>query len=142
VSGRALGPADGEFLAAHRWAMLTTLRRDGRAQTSMLAYHWDGTDLVLSTRSSSAKWANIGRRSDVVVSVQGDGGPEDHRFLAIDGDAERIEHDPERHDLTVRLLGSLLPADRASLQADLDAGLDARRRVIVRIRPRSATGRV
>jgi len=121
--------------------MLATTRADGAPQVSMLAYHWDGRDVVMSTRSSSAKWANVGRRAQVVVTVQGTSGDDDHRHLALAGRAERIDRDPRRRDLTIRLLESLLPVDRAVLQADVDAGLDARRRVVIRLVPERVTGR-
>ena len=103
----------------------------------MLAYHWDGVDLVFSLRSTAAKWANVARQPGVVVTV-----PDDARYLSVVGPAERIAADPERHDLTVRLRDSLLPAHNDSLQADVDAGLDARWRVVIRVRPTGAVGRI
>ena len=126
-----------QFLAGHRWALLATTRADGSPQVSMLAYHWDGTDVVFSVRSTAAKWANVGRRPAVVVTVV-----DDARYLSVAGTAERISADPARHDLTIRLRDSLLPPHHASLQADVDAGLDARRRVVIRVRPSGAVGRI
>jgi PPOX class probable F420-dependent enzyme len=130
-------PEQSAFLAEHRWALLATTRADGTPQVSMLAYHWDGTDIVFSLRSSAAKWANVGRQAGVVVTVT-----DDARYLSVAGTADRVTDDPERHDLTVRLRDSLLPEHFASLQADVDAGLDARRRVVIRVRPTGAVGRI
>lgn len=133
----AITPEQVAYLAEHRWALLATTRADGTPQVSMLAYHWDGTDLVFSIRSTAAKWTNIARQPGVVVSV-----PDDARYLSVHGTAERVVADPARHDLTVRLRDSLLPAHHASLQADIDAGLDARKRVIIRVVPSGAVGRI
>ncbi len=125
------------FLAEHRWALLATTRADGTPQVSMLAYHWDGADIVFSLRSSAAKWANVARQPGVVVTVT-----DDARYLSVAGTVDRVTDDPERRDLTVRLRDSLLPEHYASLQADVDAGLDARKRVVLRVRPTSAVGRI
>jgi len=130
-------PEQSTYLAEHRWALLATSRADGTPQVTMLAYHWDGVDIVFSLRSSAAKWANVGRQPGVVVTV-----PDDDRFLSVAGTADRITADPERHDLTVRLRDSLLPVHYASLQADVERGLDASKRVVIRVRPTGAVGRI
>lgn len=130
-------PEQSAFLTDHRWALLATTRADGTPQVTMLAYHWDGTDIVFSLRSTAAKWVNVGRQPGVVVTV-----PDDLLFLSVHGTAERITADPERHDLTIRLRDSLLPAHYASLQADIDRGLDESHRVVIRVVPTSVVGRI
>lgn len=130
-------PAQSSFLSAHRWALLATTRADGTPQVSMLAYHWDGTDIVFSLRSTAAKWANVARQPGVVVTVV-----DDASYLSVHGTAERVSDDPARHDLTIRLRDSLLPAHYAALQKDIDAGLDASHRVVIRVAPTHAVGRI
>lgn len=125
------------YLSSHRWALLATTRADGTPQVSMLAYHWDGTDIVFSLHDTAAKWANVGRQPGVVVTVV-----DDAAYLSVHGTAERVATDPARLDLTVRLRDSLLPAHYATLQKDLDLGLDARHRVVIRVVPTSAVGRI
>ncbi|MFM7537957.1 MAG: pyridoxamine 5'-phosphate oxidase family protein [Acidimicrobiales bacterium] len=126
------------FLAEHRWCLLTTVRRDGRPQVSMLAYALgdDGT-ILLSARAASAKVRNARRRADVVVTIA-----DDRRFLALDGSVEVVADDPRRAVLTRAVQDSLLPADAAVLQREFDAGLDVTGRVVLVISPRSAVGRV
>lgn len=126
-----------QYVAEHRWALLATTRAGGEPQVSMLAYHWSGSDIVFSIRSTTAKWANIKREPSVVVTIV-----EGERYLSISGQAERIAADPERVALTERLRDSLLPPHFAALQADIDAGLDERKRVIIRVRPERAVGRI
>ena len=125
------------YLAEHRWALLATTRTHGAPQVSMLAYHWNGADIVFSIRSTTSKWANIKRQASVVVTVV-DG----EKYLSVAGNAERIVSDPDRIFLTERLRDSLLPVHFAALQADIDAGLDERQRVIIRVHPEGVVGRI
>jgi PPOX class probable F420-dependent enzyme len=132
-----ISDAQSQFLADHRWALLATTRSNGAPQVSMLAYQWDGVDLVFSTRSTTVKWSNIAHCPAVVVTVT-DG----ERYVSASGVAERVSDDPLRANLTVRLRDSLEPAHFAVLQADIDAGLDTRRRVAIRVVPTGAVGRI
>lgn len=133
----ALTAKQAEYLSDHRWALLATTRHNGSPQVSMLAYHWDGVDIVFSIRSTTAKWANALRQPLVVVTVT-----EGETYLSVSGHAERVDRDPMRATLTERLRDSLEPAHYAALQADIDAGLDARKRVILRVTPERAVGRI
>lgn len=126
-----------QWLASHRWALLSTTRASGAPQISMLAYHFDGTDIVFSIRSTAAKWPNIARQPAVVVTVV-----DDDRYLAVHGVATRVDTEPSLSELTRRLQASLLPADAARLEADFERGLDVARRVIVQVTPTHAVGRI
>ena len=42
----------------------------------------------------------------------------------------------------MRLRDSLEPANYAALQGDIDAGLDAQKRVVIRVRPTGSVGRI
>jgi len=137
VSGEVLTAPQDTWMRSHRWALLTTLCSDGRPQVSMVAFHWDGADAVISCRSTAAKWHNARRRPDVALTVA-----DDRSYLAVAGLADCVGTDPDRATLTARLLDSLLPEDRSLLQADVDRGLDASRRVVIRVRPTGAVGRL
>jgi hypothetical protein len=125
------------FLAAHRWALLSTVRPSGGIQSSLLAYHWNGHDLVFSTRRSTAKWVNIGHDPSVTVAIV-----DDESYLAVTGRADLVSRDPERLVLTERLLASLLPEHAAILRADIERGLDRADRGIIRVLPATAAGRI
>lgn len=132
----ALSAEHDDFLRTHRWALITTIGASGRPQVTMVAYHWDGTDLVMSIRSTAAKWRNLLRHPEIAVTVA-----DDRRFLTVTGRADAVSADPERESLTIRVLHSLLPEDAAFLQQDIDRGLDASKRVIIRLTPQRAVGR-
>ena len=125
------------YLRDHRWALIATIGASGGPQVTMVAYHWDGHDVVMSIRRTTVKWRNVVARPQVCVTVA-----EGEQCLSLYGDAEAIDTDPERADLTDRLLASLLPEHAAILAADIEAGLDATDRVIVRLAPTRAVGRI
>jgi PPOX class probable F420-dependent enzyme len=62
-----------EFLKSHRLGVLATSRRSGAPQVSIIAYNYDGTDVVISTRDQSAKYRNVSKRPSVALIVT-DGG--------------------------------------------------------------------
>ena len=126
-----------EFLRTHRWALVTTVDGSGAPQVTMVAYHWDGRDAVVSIRNTAVKWRNLKRDPRTVFTVT-----DDLRFLSLHGTAELIDGGPERDALTRRVCDSLLPQHSKLLQADIDKGLDASGRVIVRLVPEHAVGRV
>jgi PPOX class probable F420-dependent enzyme len=133
----ALTAEQDAFLRDHRWALVATVGRTSRPQVTMVAYHWDGHDLVMSIRSTAAKWRNLLERPDIAVTVA-----DDLLFLTVSGRAEPIIDDPARAELTMRVRDSLLPAHRALLDGEIARGLDASKRVVVRLVPERAVGRV
>ncbi len=61
------------FLAHHHRAVLVTERRDGRPQTSPVVCGLDeGGRVVISTRETAAKVANVRRRPEVSLCVLSD----------------------------------------------------------------------
>ena len=61
-------------------------------------YHYDGSDILTSVKSYTAKWNNALRQPKVALLVN-DG----RKQLVIYGDAEGIADDPERNELTRRM---------------------------------------
>ena len=132
-----LTPEQDTFLQTNRWSLVATVGRSGAPQVTMVAYHWDGTDIVMSTRRAAAKWANIAHHPLIGVTVT-----DDQRCLSLYGTAERIADDPERETLTRRVQASLLPDHAAQLERDFGKGLDVVGRVIIRLVPDRAIGRI
>ena len=62
-------PDHDAYLRQHLWALLATSRASGGPQVSMVAYHYDGIDAVVSCRRQAAKFANARARPDVVLTV-------------------------------------------------------------------------
>lgn len=129
-------PEQAEFLKARRLGALATGRRAGSPQHSLIAYEFDGTDVVLQTGGGSAKARNVARFPAVSLLVQ-DG----NRYLVVQGTAEIISGGPERRAAIRRARAS----GRSPASADdatLDAELDERGAVAMRIVPGRAMGRI
>jgi hypothetical protein len=96
----------------------------------MVAYIWDGRDVVGSFRRWSAKRHNITRQPRVALLV-----PDGRRALTVYGDADFLEDDPARVEayeaILARFGAPATPRDQLATQ------LDAEQRVIARIRPTS-----
>jgi PPOX class probable F420-dependent enzyme len=119
-----------DFANAHRWAVLATGRADGSPQQSMIGYVVDDEGrIVISAKAYTAKWMNAVRQPRVSVTV-----PDDRVHLVIYGDAEAIEADPLRAELTAQVFGALSgnpPPDPTTIVPMLDE----QRRVVLRITP-------
>ena len=123
-------PTQRAFLASHTWAVLATGRGDGSPQQSMIGYAVDDDGrLVISAKSYTAKWKNAVRRSRVSVTV-----PDGRIHLVVYGEAETIDEDPLRAELTSQVFAALSgnePPDPASIVGMLDE----QQRTILRITP-------
>ncbi len=82
-----------EYLRGHKQAALATIRRDGRPQLSnVLAVYKDG-NLLISTRTTAAKYQNLARDPRATVLVLGD---TFWQYLVVNGTAS-FTHLPEAH---------------------------------------------
>lgn len=131
----ALRPEHDEFLSAHRWAVLTTLRRSGEPVSSMVAYARDGGDLVVSTPGGTFKRRSIERDPRVNLCVISNAEP--FNFVAVEGTAAVESDDLVRR---TRLVFANLSGTGWQEPADLERWLTDQRRVILRIRPERVYG--
>jgi PPOX class probable F420-dependent enzyme len=125
-----LSPEEAEFLGSHQWAVLSTGRRDGSPQASLIGYCWDGEDAVLTFRRSSAKYHNVVRQPRVVLLV-----PDGRTAVTVYGDGELVERDPDRVDAYAAILASFGAPE--SPREDMVRSLDEEDRTILRIHPTS-----
>jgi len=123
-------PEQAEYLAGHGMATLATGRRDGSPQLSMVGYAWDGTDILVTFRRTSAKRHNIARQPRVALLV-----PDGRRALTVYGEAELLEQDPGR----VEGFEAIMAAFKAPAQPrdEMVKQLDDEGRVVIRVHPTS-----
>jgi PPOX class probable F420-dependent enzyme len=112
------------------WAVLATGRSDGSPQQSMIGYLVDDEGrLVISAKAYTAKWKNAVRQPKVSVTV-----PDGRVHLVVYGEAEAIDTDPLRAELTAQVFGALsgnpIPDPSAIIPM-----LDEQQRVVLRITP-------
>ena len=62
-------PAIATYLQGHRTGVLATQKKSGAPQLTLIAYHFDGADLAISTRAPTQKAKNIGVRPEVSLAV-------------------------------------------------------------------------
>lgn len=112
------------------WGVLATGRSDGSPQQSMVGYAIDSDGrLVISAKSYTAKWKNARRNPNVSITV-----PEGRTHMVIYGQAETIDTDPLRAELSADVFARLSNSARPD-PASLTATLDEQQRTIIRITP-------
>ena len=82
-----VAPSDlqSDFLKSHRLGVLATSKRSGAPQVSVIAYNFDGKDVVISTGDQAAKYKNASKRPAVSLIVT-DGG----KAVTVYGTAEIV----------------------------------------------------
>ena len=105
------------FLRGQRTGFLATLRARGGPQLTLIAYDFDGKDIVISTRAMRAKAKNVRRRPDVSLGVTDGRG-----YLTVYGKARVVDDWDEVFRLHKERLG------RIRSQPESDAALTERLR--------------
>ncbi|MGH3105081.1 MAG: PPOX class F420-dependent oxidoreductase [Gaiellaceae bacterium] len=109
-------------------AVVTTLRRDGSPQMTLVWVDWDGENVVFNTAEGRAKPRNIRRNPQVGVFVVDP--DDDHRWIAVSGRAEMTHEGAAEHidRMAMRYKGresyGLAPGEQ---------------RILVRVRPERVT---
>ncbi len=124
-----------DFITAHRWAVLTTLRSQGQPVSSVVAYARDGDQLVISTPGGTFKRASIAADQRVNLCVISNTEP--FNFVAIEALAQVTQDNLV--DDTKKVFANI--ADTAFTEpADLPAWLESQQRVILRLTPQRVYG--
>ena len=124
-----------EFLTAHRWAVLTTLRRSGMPASTLVAYARDRDTLIVSTPGHTFKRRSLEHDPRVTICCVSDAAP--FNFVSVDGTAT-----VEKTDLvamTRRVFANIAGSGYAE-PTDLQAWLDTQDRVIIRVHPQRVYG--
>lgn len=86
------------LLRGHGIAALATGRHDGSPQLSHGVHEWDGSRILISLKSYTAKWNNARRQPPAALLVH-----EDRTQLVVYGQAEGTSDDPQRSELAARV---------------------------------------
>jgi PPOX class probable F420-dependent enzyme len=125
-----IDPSVVQYLQNHRSGVLATSKRRGSPQQTLIAYHFDGNDIAISTRAPSQKAKNISKRPDVSLAV-------------IDGPAQLIAYgtatvvrDPEQVYRLHRERMSQI-STRNETDDELAQRLQREERVVILLQPTS-----
>lgn len=124
-----LGNAEQDaFISAHRWAVITTLRQDGSASSSVVAYAREGDSLVVSTPGDRLKARTLERDPRVTLCIISNAEP--FNYVTVEGKA-----DVEREHLEgpTRAVFANIAGTGFELPEDLPGWLESQGRVILRI---------
>lgn len=123
-------------------AVLITIRRDGRPQSSDIAYAVGDGIVRISVTDDRAKTRNLERDNRAVLHVTA---PQQWSYVSFDGTVELSPVAAEPGDAVCEELGALFEAVQGKAHPDWaefhQAMVDERRRV-VRFTPKSVTGQV
>jgi PPOX class probable F420-dependent enzyme len=128
-------------LAGHKNAVLITLRRDGRAQSSDIVYVVEGDTIRISVTDDRAKTRNLRRDNRAVLHFTD---PASWSYLSIDALAEVSPVAASPDDATVDALVDLyrgIAGDHDDWDA-YRAAMVADGRCIVTLHPQSVTGQL
>lgn len=123
------------FVSDHRWAVVTTLRKDGSASSSMNAYARDGDDLVISTQAHRLKTRTLENDPRITVCVISNKEP--FNFVSVEGRAQ-----VQREDITeaTKAVFRSLAAIGYPEPPNLEQWMKEQGRVILRVRPERVSG--
>ncbi len=123
------------FISEHRWAVITTLRKDGSASSSLVAYAREGDTLVVSTPGDRLKARTLERDPRVALCVISNQEP--FNYVTVEGRAE-VERDAIEGP--TRAVFANIADVGYELPQDLSGWLSSQGRVILRIHPERVHG--
>lgn len=129
-------PDQDAFVRSMKWAVVTSLRKDGSPTTSVVFYALDGDDLIFSTTKDRLKAKTIINDPRAALTVLDEGAP--YRFVSIEGNATVQETDVVPGHIAVnkamRGLADWQPPD------GYEETLRTQGRVIIRVKPERVSG--
>jgi PPOX class probable F420-dependent enzyme len=132
-----------DFVAGRRWAVLATVKRDGRPQLSNVGYAYDPEQRLfrVSVTADRAKTRNLQADPRVTLHVSSD---DFWSWVAVEGTAELTPVAADPHDATVEELVAYYRGVSGEHDDwdDYRRAMVADRRLVVRFTPEHTYGQV
>jgi PPOX class probable F420-dependent enzyme len=129
-------PDQDAFINRNRWAVVTSLRKDGSPTNSVIFYAREGDELVFSTTLSRLKAKTLARDPRIAFTVLDEGQP--FGFVTVEGTATIQGDDivPGHIEINkaMRRIDEFTPPD------GYEAGLKSAGRVIIRVKAERVSG--
>lgn len=124
-----------QFLTDHRWAVLTTLRKDGQPVSSVVAYAREDDTLIVSTPGTTFKRRSLARDPRATLCVISNSEP--FNFVSVEG---RVEIQTDDLEAGTRRVFAAIADIGYETPEDLAGWLKAQQRVLLRLHPERVTG--
>jgi PPOX class probable F420-dependent enzyme len=130
-----------EWISGRRNGVLVTLRRDGRAQSSDIAYAVNGDVVVVSLTTDRAKAANMRRDPRIVLHVSD---PARFSYVSFDGVATLTEVCADPNDAVADALVAYYTAVSGEHPnwAEFRQAMVDERRLLAHLHTQSVTGQI
>jgi PPOX class probable F420-dependent enzyme len=125
-----------KFVRSQRWAVVTSLRRDGSPTNSVVFYALEGDSLIFSTTADRLKTKTLQADPRCAVTVLDEGSP--FRFVTIEGPATIVEQDIVPGHIAVNR--AMRAAPDWTPPEGYEAGLAAQKRVLFRVQAERVSG--
>ena len=123
------------FITDHRWAVLTSLRKDGHPVSSLVAYARDGDTLIVSTPGATFKRRSLDRDPRATLCVISNSEP--FNFVSVEG---RVDVESEEIvDGTRQVFANIADAGYAAPE-NMEDWLIRQQRVLIRLHPERVSG--
>ncbi len=124
-----------KFISDNRWAVLTSLRKDGHPVSSWVAYARLGDQLIVSTPGTTFKRRSLERDPRITLMISNDAAP--FNYVSVEG---RATVDKEDLKNRTRMVFENIKETGFQEPADLDKWLADQDRVIICITPERVSG--
>jgi PPOX class probable F420-dependent enzyme len=126
-------------VAANRWGVLATIKRDGRPQLTNVGYSWDDGLIRISVTADRVKTRNLERDPRLVLHVMGG---DLWTWAAVEGTADLSPVAADPHDATVEELITYYRGTAGEHEDwdDYRRAMVADRRLVIRFRPEHVYG--
>ena len=127
--------AQDQFLTDHRWAVLTSLRKDGQPVSSVVAYAREGDTLIVSTPGATFKRRSLARDPRATLCVISNSEP--FNFVSVEG---RVEVQTDELVSGTRAVFAAIADVGYTEPEDLEDWLRSQQRVLLRLHPDRVSG--
>ena len=132
-----IGTADQDaFIRSQKWAVVTSLRKDGSPANSVVFFAVDGDEILFSTTSGRLKGKTLKRDPRCAVTVLDEGAP--YRFATVEGPATIVDGDIVPGHILVNQV--MRGAADWTPPEGYEANLRQQKRVIIRVKAERVSG--
>jgi PPOX class probable F420-dependent enzyme len=129
-------PEQDAFINRNRWAVVTSLRKDGSPTNSVIFYTREGDDLIFSTTLSRLKAKTLARDPRIAVTVLDEGQP--FGYVTVEGTATIQADDIVPGHIAINK--AMRRVEEFTPPEGYEASLKSAGRVLIRVKAQRVSG--